>query len=127
VAAIPSTFRAFVAERVADDRVERGLREAFPAGDLPDGDIEVRVDWSSVNYKDALATTAAGKVARISPIIPGIDLAGVVVASSSPSFAAPLLISHSRAARSRAADTEIFLRRASRPCPVLSSGETRQL
>jgi len=88
VAAIPSTFRAFVAERVADDRVERGLREAFPAEDLPDGDVEVRVDWSSVNYKDALATTADGKVARISPIIPGIDLAGVVVASSSPSFAA---------------------------------------
>jgi acrylyl-CoA reductase (NADPH) len=88
VAAIPATFRAFVAERVAEDRVERGVRAAFPAADLPDGDVEVRVDWSSVNYKDALATTADGKVARISPIIPGIDLAGVVVASSSPSFSA---------------------------------------
>src|SRR5580765_4408005 len=88
MAAIPSTFRAFVAERVADDRVERGVRETFPAADLPDGDVEVRVEWSSVNFKDALATIADGKVARINPIIPGIDLAGVVVASSSPSFAA---------------------------------------
>jgi acrylyl-CoA reductase (NADPH) len=87
MAAIPSTFRAFVAERVADDRVERGVREAFAVADLPDGDVEVRVEWSSVNYKDALATIADGKVARISPIIPGIDLAGVVVASSSSSFA----------------------------------------
>ena len=37
----------------------------------PPGDVEVRVDWSSVNYKDALATIAGGKVARISPLIPG--------------------------------------------------------
>jgi acrylyl-CoA reductase (NADPH) len=88
MAAIPSTFRAFVAERVEDDRVERGVREEFAAADLPDGDVEVRVEWSSVNYKDALATIADGKVARIDPIIPGIDLAGVVVASSSSSFAA---------------------------------------
>jgi acrylyl-CoA reductase (NADPH) len=84
MAAIPSTFRAFVADRGADDRVTRGVRD-FAAADLPDGEVEVRVDWSSVNYKDALATIADGKVARINPIIPGIDLAGVVVASSSPS------------------------------------------
>ena len=84
--AIPDTFRAYVAERTAGDRVERGLRD-FAASDLPDGEVEVRVDWSSVNYKDALATVADGKVARISPIIPGIDLAGEVIASSDPSLA----------------------------------------
>ena len=86
--AIPETFRAYVAERAADERVERGVREAFPAAELPEGDVEVRVDWSSVNYKDALATIAEGKVARINPIIPGIDLAGEVVASTDPSFEA---------------------------------------
>jgi acrylyl-CoA reductase (NADPH) len=86
-AAIPETFRAFVAERGADDRVERGVREGFAAADLPDGEVEVRVDWSSVNYKDALATIADGRVARISPIVPGIDLAGEVIASADPSFA----------------------------------------
>ncbi|MFL5769582.1 MAG: acryloyl-CoA reductase [Chloroflexota bacterium] len=87
MAAIPPTFRAFVAEQIAEDRVERGVRDDFPATDLPDGDVELRVEWSSVNFKDALATIAAGKVARINPIIPGIDLAGIVVASSSPEVA----------------------------------------
>lgn len=77
--AIPTTFRAYVAEKV-DDRVDRGVRE-FAERDLPAGEIEIRVGWSSVNYKDGLATRADGKVARISPLIPGIDLAGEVVAS----------------------------------------------
>jgi acrylyl-CoA reductase (NADPH) len=83
--AIPTSFPAYVAERV-DDRVERGVR-AFQAEELPAGGVEVRVDWSSVNYKDALATTADGKVARISPLIPGIDLAGDVIASDDPEIA----------------------------------------
>ena len=83
--AIPTTFPAYVAERV-DERVERGLR-AFRAEQLPEGAVEVRINWSSVNYKDALATTADGKVARISPLIPGIDLAGEVIASDDPGVA----------------------------------------
>jgi hypothetical protein len=82
--AIPDAFRAFVAEKVGD-RVDRGVR-LFGAADLPEGDVEVRVVWSSVNYKDALATIANGKVARISPLIPGIDLAGEVVASEDRSI-----------------------------------------
>jgi acrylyl-CoA reductase (NADPH) len=79
MSSIPASFGAFVAER-QDDRVVRGVR-AFAADDLPPGEVEVRVDWSSVNYKDGLATIADGKVARISPLIPGIDLAGEVIAS----------------------------------------------
>ena len=59
----------------------------FAAADLPAGEVEVRVEWSSVNFKDGLATRADGKVARISPLIPGIDLAGTVVASDDPSIA----------------------------------------
>ena len=82
---IPETFRAFVAERRDDDIVDRGVR-LFAAADLPDGEVAIRVDWSSVNYKDALATVADGKVARISPLIPGIDLAGEVVASTDPAI-----------------------------------------
>lgn len=81
---IPSTFRAFVAEKV-DDRVERGVR-SFAIADLPPGELTVHVAWSSVNYKDGLATRADGKVARISPLIPGIDLAGTVVASEDAAF-----------------------------------------
>ena len=81
---IPSTFRAYVAEK-ANDRVERGVRE-FAEADLPAGEVEIRVAWSSVNYKDGLATRVDGKVARISPLIPGIDLAGEVVASRDASI-----------------------------------------
>src|SRR5919109_1530310 len=84
MSAIPDTFRAYVARKVdgpdGTPRIERGVRE-FAAADLPDGDIEIRVDWSSVNFKDGLATRIDGKVARIDPIIPGIDLAGEVIAS----------------------------------------------
>jgi putative YhdH/YhfP family quinone oxidoreductase len=83
--AIPATFRAFVAERI-DDRVDRGVRE-FAEADLPTGEVEIRVGWSSVNYKDGLATRADGKVARINPLIPGIDLAGEVVESHDVTFA----------------------------------------
>jgi acrylyl-CoA reductase (NADPH) len=87
MSAIPATFRAYVAEKVEDadgkTRVERGVR-SFAAADLPTGAVEIRVAWSSVNYKDGLATRADGRVARISPLIPGIDLAGDVVASQDP-------------------------------------------
>lgn len=84
VSAIPRQFRAYVAEKF-DDRVERGVRE-FASTDLPPGEVDIRVAWSSVNYKDGLATRVDGKVARISPLIPGIDLAGEVVASRDPAF-----------------------------------------
>lgn len=70
-------FRALVAERDGDE-VRRGLRE-LSADDLPEGDVTIRVAWSSVNYKDALAVSPKGQVARISPLVPGIDLAGEVV------------------------------------------------
>lgn len=76
---MPAEFRAFVVDKVGD-AVERGVR-VFAAADLPPGEVAIRVAWSSVNYKDALATIATGKVARISPLIPGIDLAGTVVES----------------------------------------------
>lgn len=81
---IPASFRAYVATK-ADDRVERGVRE-FAEADLPPGDVEIQVGWSSVNYKDGLATRADGKVARISPLIPGIDLAGEVIGSTDPTI-----------------------------------------
>jgi len=82
---IPPSFQAYVATKV-DDRAERGVQD-FLEADLPPGEVEIRVGWSSVNYKDGLATRADGKVARISPLIPGIDLAGEVIASSDPSIA----------------------------------------
>src|SRR4051794_17547703 len=73
------SVRAFVAER-RDDDVVRGVRELAEA-ELGEGDVVIRVAYSSVNYKDALASTAKGQVARISPLVPGIDLAGTVEAA----------------------------------------------
>ncbi len=81
---LPAEFRAFVAEKV-DERVERGVR-TFTPRDLPPGAVTIRVDWSSVNYKDGLATIANGRVARMNPLVPGIDLAGEVVASDDRAF-----------------------------------------
>ena len=83
--AIPTHFRAFVSGTI-DERPRRGVRR-FAESELPDGEVEIRVGWSSVNYKDGLATRPDGRVARINPIIPGIDLAGEVVFSSDPAFA----------------------------------------
>ncbi len=82
---MPRTFRAFVAERLTDGGHRRGVRD-FAASDLPAGKVTIRVEWSSVNFKDGLASTPDGKVARISPLVCGIDLAGVVVASEDPSL-----------------------------------------
>ena len=86
MAATPDRFRAYRVER-REDRVERGVGELSIA-DLPPGEVLVRVDWSSVNYKDGLAATFDGKVARISPLVPGIDLAGTVAASDEPAIGA---------------------------------------
>jgi putative YhdH/YhfP family quinone oxidoreductase len=75
----PNRFRALVAEK-DDDGVRRALRDLSP-DDLPDGDVTVRVGWSSVNYKDALAVSPKGRVAKTYPLVPGIDLAGEVIES----------------------------------------------
>jgi acrylyl-CoA reductase (NADPH) len=80
------TFTAFTAEKT-DDGFRRGVTE-LTLDDLPEGDVVVDVEWSSVNYKDHLASTEKGRVARISPIVPGIDLAGTVRSSEAEGVAA---------------------------------------
>ncbi|MCP4935861.1 MAG: oxidoreductase [bacterium] len=55
---------------------------------LPDEDVLVQVEYSTLNYKDALAITGNGPVVRSFPMVPGIDLAGKVIESSSPDFTA---------------------------------------
>ncbi|MDQ0090505.1 putative YhdH/YhfP family quinone oxidoreductase [Paenibacillus anaericanus] len=54
--------------------------------DLPEGEVTVRVHYSSVNYKDGLASTEEGKIVKSFPFIPGIDLAGEVVDSRDDRF-----------------------------------------
>lgn len=79
---VPLSFPAFIATKTthADGKVgvDRGP-STLQASDLPDGELTVRVQWSGVNYKDALATLADGGVARLPALVPGVDLAGTVV------------------------------------------------
>ena len=72
-------FQAYVVDR-PEDRFERGVR-SVPWATLPDDGVVIRVAWSSINFKDSLAATAEGRVARSYPLILGIDLAGTVVES----------------------------------------------
>jgi putative YhdH/YhfP family quinone oxidoreductase len=85
-------FRAFQA--VTDgDAVERGVT-TLTTDDLPDDGVLIDVHWSSVNYKDGLASTPTGRVARISPIVPGVDLAGVLVEDAPGMPAGTEVIAH---------------------------------
>ncbi len=79
---LPDSFPALVATKEGD-AVRRELTN-LDASQLPPGAVTVRVRYSSVNYKDALAVSPKGNVARISPLVPGIDLAGEVIDSSDP-------------------------------------------
>lgn len=77
-------FRALVA-RQDGDRITASV-ETLSVSDLPPGEVTIRVLYSSVNYKDALALTPNGGVVRNYPVVPGIDLTGEVVESKSPDF-----------------------------------------
>lgn len=77
-----TTFSAYTVGKTGpDDAWTRSVTE-LDVDQLPEGDVLVRIEYSGVNYKDGLASTEAGRVARVSPLVPGIDLAGVVVESS---------------------------------------------
>lgn len=54
--------------------------------ELPEGDVTVNIDYSSINYKDALAITGCGPIVRHFPMVPGIDFAGTVSASTHPEY-----------------------------------------
>ncbi|WP_432453378.1 MULTISPECIES: acrylyl-CoA reductase (NADPH) [unclassified Agarivorans] len=54
---------------------------------LPEGDVVVKVDYSSLNYKDGLAITGKGRIVRNFPMVPGIDLTGTVESSLDPRYA----------------------------------------
>ncbi|NTF97771.1 acrylyl-CoA reductase (NADPH) [Rhizobium rhizogenes] len=78
------TFKALLASRDGDTLSTTivDLTEA----DLMDGNVTVAVDYSNVNYKDGMAVTGRVPVIQTFPLVPGIDLAGTVEASSHPDF-----------------------------------------
>ncbi|MBI4935360.1 MAG: acryloyl-CoA reductase [Actinobacteria bacterium] len=77
--------RALLAGRF-DGNWERRVA-SLPLDELGAGEVLVRVQYSGINFKDGLASTETGRVARLDPIVPGIDLAGVVEASDDPTIA----------------------------------------
>lgn len=81
---IPDSMRCFLVEK-RDDRISADLATR-PTAELPEGDVVIRVQYSSLNYKDALAARGhPGVVARF-PHIPGIDSVGQVVESNDSRF-----------------------------------------
>ncbi|MCM0082445.1 YhdH/YhfP family quinone oxidoreductase [Geomonas sp. Red32] len=83
---LATTFKAVVVEKTEDKRFVRSLKERTLA-ELGNGDLLVRVRYSSLNYKDALSATGHPGVTRQFPHTPGIDAAGEVVACDSGAFA----------------------------------------
>src|SRR5690242_12492721 len=81
---MPPSFKAFRIHEQDKKIVARF--EQLTLADLAAGEVVVRVLYSDINYKDALAATGAGKILRRYPLVGGIDLAGVVESSSDPRY-----------------------------------------
>ncbi len=83
------TFRAFHIheDRSCDPPVIRAGLERLTLDQLAPGEVVIRVSWSDINYKDALAATGAGRILRRYPLVGGVDLSGIVESSSDPRYA----------------------------------------
>ena len=81
-----NSFRAFVVEETEPKQFSRSV-QTRTIDELPEGDVLVRVHYSSLNYKDGLSATGVPGVTRNYPHTPGVDAAGIVVNSSDPAFA----------------------------------------
>ena len=77
-------FTALMLEDV--DGKPRAAFKQISTSDLPDHDVLVEIGYSSLNYKDGLAVSGKGRIARRLPMVAGIDLAGTVVESRSPAW-----------------------------------------
>jgi acrylyl-CoA reductase (NADPH) len=77
-------FTAYVFDDV--DGKPKGGFKTLTLADLPDLDVLVEIDYSSLNYKDGLAITGKGRIARRLPMVGGIDIAGTVAESRSPEW-----------------------------------------
>jgi len=78
------TFKAFRIHEI--DRQVQARFETLSLDDLAAGDVVVRVAYSDINYKDALAATGAGKILRRFPLVGGVDFSGVVETSADPRY-----------------------------------------
>ncbi len=79
------TFRALVVDEEEQGQVSQSVVE-LAEDRLPDGDVTVAVEYSTLNYKDGLCLTGKGGLVRKYPHVPGIDFAGTVESSDNPKF-----------------------------------------
>ncbi len=77
-------FKAILINK--DDQGYRAQLSNVEESALPEGDVRVKVHYSTINYKDGLAITGKGPIVRQFPMVPGIDLTGEVIESKSPEF-----------------------------------------
>src|SRR5262245_9616453 len=77
-------MQTFTAFRIHEQRA--GV-EHLALDQVTPGEVTIQVYWSGINYKDALAGTGKGRILRRFPLVGGVDLAGVVVASADPAVA----------------------------------------
>lgn len=82
--ATPESFNALVLRQ--DDGKTVSAVEQLSINDLPEGDVLLSVDYSSINYKDSMAVTGTGKIVRTWPMVPGIDLTGTVLESQADNY-----------------------------------------
>jgi acrylyl-CoA reductase (NADPH) len=82
---MPDTFKAVLVSRDEDKNQSVAVTELSDA-DLMEGDVTVAVEATTVNYKDGLAITGNAPVVRSFPMVPGIDFAGTVIASTNPDW-----------------------------------------
>ena len=75
-------FKALLITRDEATKKQSVAETMLSPGDLMEGDVDIRVEYSTVNYKDGLAITGKLPVVRRFPMIPGVDLAGTVIAST---------------------------------------------
>jgi len=78
-------FRAFRVH--SEDKKISTKIDQIGIEDLSEGEVVVKVEYSGVNYKDALAGTGTGRIMRRFPMVAGIDLAGTVESSTDPEYA----------------------------------------
>lgn len=84
---LPDTFRCYHVRKTAAEKVEASV-ENRPFREIPPGDTVIRVEASSLNYKDAMAATGHPGIVKSFPHVPGIDAAGTIIHSASPQWKA---------------------------------------
>ena len=84
MSSLPNQFKCFRVDQ-EDDKIVSGL-QSISMDDINLGEITLKTEYSSINYKDALAATGKGKILRSFPLIGGVDVAGEVVESDDPRF-----------------------------------------